>query len=233
MSNNNNNYKRQFLDPITTLCKITLIYFYPKKTKIRILNHTVNLVLDNYTELLYRNWYRDNRGDICVLFPIFIRFIELYLLEKKRRAVGIIDDNNKIQDSDLSSDQLCYKYLRKLASYAIHGLQELQKTYDYDNVVFVLQYYISLLTDGINNKYSCENLPEHLRTMTKDNLVDNEKVQKIWTDEHIIEIGKTFVSCFEAKEKHDEVLLESNKKKILDILEKHDDIFRNMVKNNE
>lgn len=77
--------KRQFLDPISTISRIILLHFSPPKTKIRILDHTVHLVLDNYTEIVYRNLYRDNRADICVLFPIFIRFIELYLLDKQKK----------------------------------------------------------------------------------------------------------------------------------------------------
>jgi hypothetical protein len=231
--------KRQFLDPISTISRIILLHFSPPKTKIRILDHTVHLVLDNYTEIVYRNFYRDNRADICVLFPIFIRFIELYLVDKQKKIGRENKKNyfNKSQsidnlvESQLSQDELCYKYLKKIGEYSVVGLKELQKTYEYDNVVFTIQYFISLIKEGVNCNYSDEILPDHLKELTKNNLVDNAKLQKIWEDAHIIELGKTFESCFEAKKKNDTVLLDSNKTKIINILEKHDELFKKMLGN--
>lgn len=231
--------KRQFLDPISTISRIILLYFSPPKTKIRILDHTVHLVLDNYTEIVYRNLYRDNRADICVLFPIFIRFIELYLVDKQKKIGRETKKNyfNKSQsiddllESQLTQDELCYKYLKKIGEYSVIGLKELQKTYEYDNVVFTIQYFISLIKEGVNCNYSDEILPVHLKELTKNNLVDNVKLQKIWEDTHIIELGKTFESCFEAKKKNDTVLLDSNKTKIINMLEKHDELFKKMLGN--
>lgn len=235
-----NSDKRQFLDPISTIGKIILLYFNPPKTKLRILDHTVQLVQDNYTEIIYRNWYRDNRGDICVLFPIFIRFIELYLDEKLNKIsdnfkinsnLKSVDDIDNFEENQLSQNELCYKYLKKISEFSIIGLKELQKTYEYDNVVFTIQYFIDLLKEGINGKYDENILPEHLKELTKNNLLDNNKLQKIWDDTHIIELGKTFESCFNAEKKRDNLLLESNKKKIMDILERHDEVFKKMLSN--
>jgi hypothetical protein len=231
--------KRQFLDPISTISKIILLHFYPSKTKIRILDHTVQLVPDNYAELVYRNFYRDNRGDVCVLFPIFVRFIELYLIDKqkkigrdnKKSLFGKSQSIDNLSESQLTHDELCYKYLKKIGEYSVIGLKALQKTYEYDNVVFTMQYFISLIKEGINCNYSDDFLPEHLKEITKNNLLDNAKLQKIWEDSHIIELGKTFESCFEAKGKNDNVLLDSNKIKIMNILEIHDNLFKKMLGN--
>lgn len=215
--------KRQFLDPISTISKIILLHFYPQKTKLRILDHTVQLVGDSYIDIVSRNWYKDNRGDICFIYPIFIRYIKLYLIEKQKNH-----EKNKTEDS-FTQQELAFKYLRKLGEYAIYGIKELQKTYDYDNVVFTLQYYISLLKAGINNNFDDDLLPDHLKELSKNNLLDDSKLLKIWEDAHIIELGKTFEACFEAEIKKDQLILNSNKKKIMDILEIHDGIFKKML----
>jgi DNA-binding transcriptional ArsR family regulator len=226
--------KRQFLDPISTISRIILLHFSPHNTKIRILDHTVQLVDDSLAEKIYRTvYYRDNRSDICVLYPIFVRYIELYLIDKEKKLnnkniIHSIEVEN-IPEADMTLEEISYKYLRKLGYFAISGIKELQRTYDYDNVVFTLQYFIELIKQGNNSTYSDNSLPEHLKELTKNNLLDDSKVQKIWEDSHIIELGKTFETCFEAEKKNDKIILESNKKKILDILEKHDEVFKKML----
>lgn len=209
--------KRQFLDPITTIGKIILIHFSPVKTKIRILDHSVHLVSDNMWEKLSRNYYGDNRNDISVLFPIFIRYIELYLIGTQK--------SNKNEQKELLEN------LKLLGEYCIFGINELQKTYDYDNAVFTLQYYILLIREGINGTYSEKSLPNHLKELTKNNLFDDTKIQKIWEDLHIIELAKTFKNCFDAEKNNDIILLDSNKEKIFNILSKHDELFKKNLVN--
>jgi hypothetical protein len=206
--------KQQFLDPITTISRITLLHFCPHGTKISICGNTIKI--NDYVQWpiynsLMRKVYSDSRNDICYLYPTFVRFIELYLLEKQK------------------NNETCYKYLKKLAEFAIKGLIELQKTYGYDNVSFTIQFYITLLKDSIESRYSVSSLPEPLKELTKHNLLDDHKVQKIWDDGHIIELSKTFEQCFVAEENGDHLLLNANKRKILDILEAHDQEFRKIL----
>ena len=158
--------KRQFLDPISSISKIILLHFYPQNTKLRILDHAVQLVGDSYIDIVARNWYKDNRGDICFLYPIFIRYIKLYLIEKQKKSGKscLVDK----PDSELSQEELSLKYLKKLGEYSIFGMKELQKTYGYDNVVFTLQYYISLMKAGINNNFNDELLPGNLKELSKN-----------------------------------------------------------------
>ena len=214
--------KRQFLDPITTISRIILLHFSPEKTKLRIYNHCVILVEDSWIEKTLRNINGDNRGDICVLFPIFIRFIELYLIDNQKKFN--IKKNNNSGDVDN-----LYKYLHKLGEYSICGLQHLQQTYEYDNVVFTLQYFINLVKQELNFEYSDKLLPEHLKELTKNNLLDNTKVQQIWNSDHIVDLTNTFEKCFNAKQSNDNILLESNLKKIYNILDKHDELFKQMI----
>ena len=218
--------KRQFLDPISSLSRIILLHFSSPNTKIKITNHTIQLTEPSTWESLSRTWYKDSRHDIFVLYPIFFMFIKLYLLEKKNTAKL----NENTDESKLTIDELCYKYLKKLGIFAIIGIQKLQQTYGYDNTVFALQYFIELLNKGINGSFNDNQLPEHLKETTKCNLLDDTKVQKIWEDMHIIELGRTFDQCFIAEKNNDLMLLNANKIKILDILTSHD---TNFVKNLE
>lgn len=80
--------KRQFLDPIGAGCRLILLYFSEPKTKIRIIDHAIQLVPDSWSEsLVWRKIvYKDSRDDLHVLFPPIVRFIELYLIERKNRA---------------------------------------------------------------------------------------------------------------------------------------------------
>ena len=277
--------KKQFLDPISTVGRIILLYFSKPKTKIRIFDHAVQLVentsngteshndltsqfsksVSSFYSSMSRTIYGDSRADISVLYPIFVRYIELYLvhkhnelethkktLEKQKKHEendGSLDDespsNNssdnssdnsstkkKSSDEDLSSiteKLLCYNYLKKLGGYTITGIKELQKTYGQDNATFALQYYICLLTSGINQEYNEKILPDELKNMTKHNLLDNTKIQKLWDNAHIIELGKTFERCFKAKQNNDEAILDANIIKIKNLLDKHDEKFRKMI----
>jgi len=262
-----NTDKRQFLDPISSISKIILLYFSSPKTKLRVGNNTIQLEsADSTIDTIYRTYNNlmpsfvsnsnseGKRENICKLYPIIIRFIKLYLMVKQKRLTSKqsntpqelastalvkktsdFDSTNRHTESDRLSyegeinDEMCYEYLKKIACYAIVGMRELQKTYHYDNAVFALNYYITLLEQGMNQTYTDALLPAHLKNLMDNNLVDDRKLQKLWQDSHIIEIGRTFEKCFEAKEKNDEIMLEANKEKLLGILKKKDEIFQKMV----
>ena len=167
--------KQQFLDPVSTFCKLSLLNFSSLGTKIRIVNHkielTENSVLENY---LYRTIYRDSRFDICVLFPVIVRFIEHYI---------IISETNPTNE-----------HTKKLAKYAIMGLVRLGKTYNYDNTVFALQYYVNLLQSAIDDEYDNKLLPLHLQDITKSSLINMTDVKKLWTDSEIEFMCNAFTS---------------------------------------
>jgi len=57
------NNKSQFLDPIGAGCKFILLKLSDTNTKIRIIDHTVQLVSDNIWEKLVTRplYYRDSR----------------------------------------------------------------------------------------------------------------------------------------------------------------------------
>jgi hypothetical protein len=232
--------KRQFLDPISSISTIILLHFSPSGTKISINDHKVQI--PEYTHWLLGSLYRranhDSRNDICYLYPIFVRFIELYLIEKQKKTLPKSDGGKPLTkitsidglpDVKLNQEEICYKYLKKLGEYAIKGMIELQKTYGYDNASFTLQCYINLLKEAIECRYTENSLPGPLKELTKNNLFDDTKIQKIWEDSHVIELGKTFEQCFVSEANKDQLLLNANIKKIKNILEAHDAEFKKML----
>lgn len=235
--------KRQFLDPIGAGCKLILLYFTDPNTKIRIDDHTIQLVADSLGErLLLRPWiYGDSRHDICVLYPVIVRFIELYLIEKKNKKntmsdmnglqlfnLGNDDEKNKQLDKLEYSDK-CYECLEKMASYIILGISRLEETYGYDNAVFSLQFFSNLLRAGINGTYSSDLLPTHLKDSTTHNLLDITKIKGLWKDTDIIDITGLFEKCFEAYTNNDMYKINAFKAGIIEMLNMHDEQFKNII----
>jgi hypothetical protein len=253
--------KRQFLDPITTACRISLLKLIEKcesKTKLRIIDHTVQLVKNSMSErcLLRPLWYGDSREDLCALFPVIIRYIEHHLCPNKTKHSRSLEETTKSHthastsgslmddmfeeikplpsgsDSDLPSD-LCHKYLKIIAQYMIDGLHVLEKTYEYDNSVFTLQYFAILLQSGIDGTYSSDMLPPHLKDYISQNLFDVVKIKKLWTDKNIIHIGKLFEECFDAQSKDVPDAVTGYKAAIDTFLAIRDEEFKKMVSQTE
>ena len=86
-----------------------------------------------------------------------------------------------------------------------------------------------MLKEAIEGKYTENSLPEPLKELTKNNLLDDTKIQKIWEDSHIVELGKTFEQCFVSETNKDPLLLNANIKKIRNILEAHDAEFKKIL----
>jgi hypothetical protein len=210
--------KRQFMDPVSSICKIILLKIYSSGTKIRIIDHTIQIVPDVYTErMVFRPWYKDSREDMCALYPVIVRFIELFYNEKKEKE----------------KDSKCFEALQKLSEYSIEGLQSLEKTYGYDNAVFTLKYYSNLLQSSINNTYDQTMLPEHLKDLTSQNLLDITKIKNLWKDENIIYVCKLFDDCFEAISNDRRELINGYKTAIELFLNARDEEFKKMILSTE
>jgi hypothetical protein len=71
------------LDPIGAGCRFVLLKLGEPNTKIRIVDHTVQLIPNSILEPALRRWYGDSREDIFALYPVIVRFIELYLIPRR------------------------------------------------------------------------------------------------------------------------------------------------------
>lgn len=224
--------KRQFMDPVSAVCKLILLKLYPARTKIRIIDHTIQLVPDLYTErMVFRPWYQDSREDMCALYPVIVRFIELFLNEKKYKLHehDIESESISIISDVYESDNKYYESLKKLAEYSLDGLHSLEETYGYDNAVFTLKFYSNLLQASVDGTYTQKMLPNHLKDFTSQNLLDISKIKNLWKDESIMHISKLFDDCFEALKNNQNEIVIGYKAAIELFLGSRDDDFKKII----
>jgi len=224
-----NNMKQQLLDPLGTGCRIILLYFAQPNTKLRINNHIVQLTDNTIWEtFFYRRYNYDSREDINVLFPMIIRYIELFLPQKmnKKNIKSIIKATESNDEIEVNFEQ-CRTHLENLAKYMIKGINVLQKTYIDGNVVHALQYYVLLLINAIENKYTRQLIAPHLIETLDDNLLDINKIKNMWTIESIVELSNEFDKCFNNQ---NETMLKASLNKIITILDKQDMTFNELIK---
>lgn len=239
--------KRQLLCPIGSVCRLILLNFKQVGTKIKISNHAINLIDPDYTQGIMRWWGQDSRDDICALYSMIVRFIELYLCPPKKEIkkhkteqegvfndlLGDIEQNDdksgtKDENTEYQISEKSRKCLKRLAEYLCKGLSILQKTYNYDNAVLTLQYYILLIKAGIDDTYNSSMLPSHLRG-EKRNFLDPSKAKDLWDDEKIEQICELFVRSFESNDKVNRTMVEAYDKAIYTILNRNDELFRSIV----
>ena len=215
--------KRQFLDPISGGCRLVLLHFSQPNTKIRIIDHTIQLVNDTYYErVVNRKIYGDSRNDLCALYPLIVRFIELYLIEKKQINVELNEEKEVLKNK-------CYKSLIEFAEFIILGLEKLEKTYDYDNAVFTIKYYSNLIRSGIDGTYNQNLLPKHLLEPTNNNLLDVSKIKTLWNDSTIIILVDLLKNCFRAHFENDTKMIKVYNVAINEMLNTRDVEFREII----
>lgn len=201
--------KMQLLDPIGVACKLILLQFSESGTRLRIRDHVLELVKHDYVEsFLWRNWNGESREDMCLLFASIVRFIELYLLPIDKSTNEPNENENETEiEFDIQYDD-CSECFKKLASYMITGIPHLEEVYGISCAGLTLQYYINLLSDGINENYSKDKLPKYAQDLTNQNLIQPEKLREIWKSEDIRRITELFDNCFKTKD-NNKVMLKS------------------------
>ena len=96
--------KKQILDPISSMCHIATLSFKPNSTKIGINDHTITVQDPGYLQWIYRNWYRDNRESIGLLYNMVIRMIEWYIIPLSGKY-RMPDDNKSTIFDNIHSDE--------------------------------------------------------------------------------------------------------------------------------
>jgi hypothetical protein len=214
------NQKMQFLDPFGSLIKLILLNFYPIGAKLRIADHKIVISEDGlFEKLLWRKYYSDSRQDINILYPMIVRIIEIYLPQE-------IKNKKNSQENIYGS---CKTEIIHLIKHLITGLYQLEETYNGDNVMFVLQYFVLLLDKATRNEYTRDLLPPHLIQNLDANLLDIEKIKVLWSTELIIEIEAEFQKCFSYKQNNDVNMMNASLKKINSILENQESKFKEIL----
>lgn len=216
--------KMQLLDPIGVGCKLILLQFSEPYTRLRIRDHVLELVHPDYGEsLLWRRWNGDSREDMCLLFASIVRFVELYLIDKQKYEEMVDDDET---NPNYSLD--CAEHLKKLACYMITGIPHLEEVYGLSCAGLTLQYYINILSDGIEGTYSRKKLPRYAQDVTNQNLIQPDKLKGIWKSEDIRRITDLFDNCFATRDTN-KIMLDGYITSIKSILSAKDLEFRRIV----
>lgn len=132
--------KDYIIDPLTTLCKIALLFFMPEKTKIAINYHVLYIQEYSYYQWFERMKNRDSRKDISTLNTPFLKAIKWYILDNTEK----IDMDNELSNC-----------IRIITQFAINGLIKLQiHTYSKDDTTrIILQYFINMLTSALDSTW--------------------------------------------------------------------------------
>jgi hypothetical protein len=133
--------KSIIIDPLTSICKISILYFMPIGTKLSIYHHKLGIQEYHSYQWIERIKNGDCRFDIANLnYPIF-KAIKWYLLDNKEK---------------ISMDEESEKSIRIIFSFAIKGLEKMMNhTYCDDiSIRIILQYLINLLTDAMEGNWN-------------------------------------------------------------------------------
>jgi hypothetical protein len=215
--------KKQPLDPICALCRISLLNFKGVNTKIGIGEHAVNLQDPTVLQGMLRSYYGDRKDDIYELFYLVTHLIAWFLVpvvtkkdipdpqheghrrkgkgENGEAAESLVDRQDRQDRQDKTQDDRFVSDLRKMVRYMCMGLEKLQNTYKTGNVVLTIQYYINLLEDGLNGQFDTKRLPHCL---VEDLWIDSplkQKVKEIWDYERLHRVCTVFDDCFSESQK--------------------------------
>lgn len=201
----------QVLETITAMARIATLTFYPDGAKIAFRNHKT--VICSPTEghhiipltLLQgfdRYWNSDSRDDLYIFNIVIKNFVELYL--------------NPYRSLD-KEDKETYFNLINLAKYTCLGLIKLQKTYEdrYCNAVLVIQLYINILKDIINEKYD----PSTFYDIDSGHTIfDMDKVKTFWSKDDLNIMCNQFNGCFKSQTKIDQAIFNKDNTHLVDLI---------------
>jgi len=127
----------------------------------------------------------------------------------------------------------------EMIQYMCTAFTKLQETYEYGNVVLSLQFYINLLKDALDGKYSDERLPKYILEKDKEyeNLIDYSKLKNSWNIEKIRRIKQLYEECIKLSddtkqsEKTRDLLIKGYLQSIYSILDDGDIEFQKLIQN--
>lgn len=254
--------KKQLLDPVGTMCRLITLNFRSKGTRIGNNNHAIVIQLPSSIQWVHRKINGDERDNISSLFPVVMRIIEWYIsplydikFKNKRTKINnnirvdIVMPNNKKDDEQIDNESMEDTYilvdekevdpywecLYKLCNYMCMGLGKLQETYENGNVVYSLQFYINLIIDALEGKYTREKLPKCVIMYEAKNSLDYNKIKGLWDYKRIKEICELYDKCFDAQKDIKESDENKNEKiegyllAISHLLNISDDAFRHLI----
>jgi hypothetical protein len=236
--------KKQLLDPIGTMCKLVSLIFCDTHTKISIQDHVLTLQTPSGYQFIIRMYNGDGRENVSELYYVIIRLIKWYIIPNY--------NNNNINKEDIKADikadidiDISAIEISKSVEFIkmIHcmcdAFSKLQETYEFGNVVLTLQFYINLLNDALEGRYSDDKLPKYILEKDKEyeNLIDYDKLKNLWDVKKISRIGQLYDHCMDLNsdtklnEKTRDSLIKGNLRSIYSILDDGDVEFQKLIQN--
>jgi len=202
--------KKQPIDPIDAMCRISLLNFKGINTKIGIGGHAVNIQDPSALQSLMRTYYGDGKEDLFELFYLVTHLIAWFLVpmgtenltHQNKHLVTDDDDLDEPIKIEKKLDPRFLEDLRKMVKYMCLGLEKLQNTYKFGNVVLTIQYYVNLLEDGLNGTFDTRKLP---KCLIDDLWIDSPlktKVTELWDFERLHRVCSVFDDCFAESNKN-------------------------------
>jgi hypothetical protein len=212
--------KSQYLDPLGSICKLVTLNFKVLNTKISIQDNIINLQEPTGYQPLIRIYYYDSKENISILYTVILKVLDWYVLDEES------DNNINIRGSP---------QIKKLLKYLCGALKKLQYTYNAGNVVFALQYYITIISLALEDpkkfRQDRKNLLPDINT--DDNLLDYDKIKNLWSLDQLTRVVDLYEKCFEVESSNNcmnkEAIIKSYLKSINSILDIYDNNFQKLL----
>lgn len=232
--------KKQILDPLSCLCKIGMMAYYAKGTKISITNNIISFQEPDNIQWVKRKYLGDGQNDISTLYNPILKAIEWYILQnendeddeedekdddkERNYSISLERDNDVIYETKLSA-------VKNIIEHAIIGFTKLQYTYGDGNVTLAIKFLKNNLRVSMEDNFTMDKFMK-LNEMDEpeENVINYSKIKEIWKEDRIKLVSRQFDLL--DKNKHDvsslEYLLKSMKSQLMDTDTKFQDLVKNM-----
>jgi hypothetical protein len=192
------NNKIQILDPLSCLCKLGMLAYYPIGTKISILNNIIVFQQPDTLQWIKRTYYGDSKNDISVLYNPILKAIKWYILCNNERLQSVDGDVNinfeeNVEEKYKSDNIFKLRSIKNIFTHAIKGLTKLIDTYEYGNVTLSIKFIKNNIKMCIDDNYNIEQFINFNEIdEIDDNVINYEKIRQIWRNDKINLISRQF-----------------------------------------
>ena len=249
--------KKQILDPLSCLCKIGMLAYYCKGTKISITKNIISFQEPDNIQWVKRKYFGDGKNDISTLYNPILKAIEWYILQNQNENSLIKekdeeddiekeDDRKKERNNSISSEKsekergcnnedddeqksINLSAVKNIIKHAIIGLTKLQYTYGDGNVTMAIKFLKNNLKMSLNDDFNMYKfMVFNEMDEPEENVINYSKIKEIWKADKIKLVSKQFDLL--DKNKHDSSSLEYLLKSMKSQLMDTDSKFQELVK---
>jgi hypothetical protein len=195
--------RKQPIDPICAMCRLSLLNFKEVNTKIGIGGHAINVQGPSVLQNIFRRYNGDGREDIFELFYL-ISHIIVWFLDPSVRAHNMAAQHED-HPKDCTHDEKFLTDLKQMVSFMLLGLKQLQTTYKSGLVVIALQCYINWLNSGLNGTFDTKQLPACLIEEIGVESPLRTKIVELWDYTRLHRVCAIFADCFDESKKNSKI----------------------------